>query len=299
MIFRMIHIKEGFAERLIDFTSGVNLIHSEKNSRGKTTLLRFMLYSLGYNIPNTRKIKFDRCEVTANLSCEKCGEITLFRCSNSYMSLYEQQSDFNPNMPLRGMIYFADLYGKYIEECRRNIYGHRLVQIPTPKYVVFYIGDEKHQDVEKLRLSDAFIHSDESGEFEWTATMIALSPGQNEELLEKCRPLKEYTIFVNTLKYKIKTMTLEDAVEETIKECIAQGILTEFLKAHRAEVLMSCITEFNKEVYEMDIREEGRLENLHSNIKNLMESLEISVEEACKLLKVEEKEYEYIKSLIK
>lgn len=62
---------------------------------------------------------------------------------------------------------------------------------------------------------------------------------------------------------------------------------------------MSCITEFNKEVYEMDIREEGRLENLHSNIKNLMESLEISVEEACKLLKVEEKEYEYIKSLIK
>ena len=60
MIFRSIHIKEGLAERLVDFTSGVNLIHSEKNSRGKTTLLRFMLYALGYNIPNTRKIKFDR-----------------------------------------------------------------------------------------------------------------------------------------------------------------------------------------------------------------------------------------------
>lgn len=85
MIFRSIHIKEGLAERLVDFTSGVNLIHSEKNSRGKTTLLRFMLYALGYNIPNTRKIKFDRCEVTANLSCEKCGDITLFRCSNSYI----------------------------------------------------------------------------------------------------------------------------------------------------------------------------------------------------------------------
>ena len=43
MIFRSIHIKEGLAERTIDYSSKVNLIHSEKNSRGKTTLLRFML----------------------------------------------------------------------------------------------------------------------------------------------------------------------------------------------------------------------------------------------------------------
>ena len=70
MIFRSIHIKEGLSERTIDFSDGVNLIHSVKNSRGKTTLVRFLLYSLGYNIPNTRKIKFDRCEVTAKLYSE-------------------------------------------------------------------------------------------------------------------------------------------------------------------------------------------------------------------------------------
>lgn len=85
MIFRSIHIKEGLAEKTIDYSSKVNLIHSEKNSRGKTTLLRFMLYSLGYNIPNTRKIRFNRCEVTAQLSCETCGDITLFRCDDSYV----------------------------------------------------------------------------------------------------------------------------------------------------------------------------------------------------------------------
>ena len=231
-----------------------------------------------------------------------------------YMSLYEQQSDFNPNMPLRGIIYFSDLYSKYIEEKRYNIYGHRLVKIPTPKYVVFYIGDEKHYDIEKLRLSDAFVHPDTSGEFEWTATMIALNPGQNEALLEKCRPLREYTVFVNTIKSKIKSMPLEEAVEETIKECIAQGILAEFLIAHRAEVLMSCITEFNKELYEMDLKEEarelglaegraeglteGRLKNLTENTSRLMKSLNLSLDEVCKLLEIEGEDYDYVKSNI-
>lgn len=47
MIFQSIRIKEGFAERTFDFTDGVNLIFSKENSKGKTTLLRFMLYSLG------------------------------------------------------------------------------------------------------------------------------------------------------------------------------------------------------------------------------------------------------------
>lgn len=64
MIFKSISIKEGMSERTITFSEGVNLIFSRENSKGKTTLLRFMLYSLGYNIPSTRKIKFEQCEVT-------------------------------------------------------------------------------------------------------------------------------------------------------------------------------------------------------------------------------------------
>ena len=47
MIFKSIIIREGFFSRKIDFDENVNLIFSKKNSRGKTTLLRFILYSLG------------------------------------------------------------------------------------------------------------------------------------------------------------------------------------------------------------------------------------------------------------
>lgn len=85
MIFQSIRIKEGFGERTFEFTNGVNLIFSKENSKGKTTLLRFMLYSLGYNIPNTRKIKFDRCEVVSTIFVDNVGEIVLARCSNDFI----------------------------------------------------------------------------------------------------------------------------------------------------------------------------------------------------------------------
>lgn len=85
MIFQSIRIKEGFLERTIDFADGVNLIFSNGNSKGKTTLLRFMLYSIGYNIPNTRKIKFDRCEVVSTILVDNSGKMVLARYSNDFI----------------------------------------------------------------------------------------------------------------------------------------------------------------------------------------------------------------------
>lgn len=85
MIFQSIRIKEGFTERTIDFADGVNLIFSKGNSKGKTTLLRFMLYSLGYNIPNTRKIKFDRCEVVSTILVDNARKMALVRYSNDFI----------------------------------------------------------------------------------------------------------------------------------------------------------------------------------------------------------------------
>jgi hypothetical protein len=188
-----------------------------------------------------------------------------------YLSLYEQQSSFNPNMPLRGMFYFSDSYSRFITRGKYNIYGHKLIRIPTPRYVIFYNGDEKRADIEKLRLSDAFIHPDDSGEFEWTATLISLNPGQNEELLENCKPLREYAIFVNKIKEYTKKLSLADAVEKAVQECIEEGVLADFLRIHRAEVLDVCIKEFNEEVYRKGIWEEGAEEGFERGVKHGME----------------------------
>lgn len=85
MIFQSIRIKEGLVERTFKFTNGVNLVFSKNNSKGKTTLLRFMLYSLGYNIPNTKKIKFDYCEVVSRVLVDTIGVLILSRYSYDYI----------------------------------------------------------------------------------------------------------------------------------------------------------------------------------------------------------------------
>lgn len=131
MIFRSIHIKEGISERTIEFSDGVNLIHSDKNSRGKTTLVRFLLYSLGYNIPNTRKIKFDRCEVTTKLHSEKCGDMTLFRCSNSYIVATFGEEQITYVLP------------DQMDELHRMIYGTDNAEILDNLLGAFYVDQEK------------------------------------------------------------------------------------------------------------------------------------------------------------
>lgn len=79
MILKSLYLKEGLFERKIEFSNGINLIHSDYNSCGKTTLLCFILYALGYSIPSTKKIKFQNCEVELIIQNDKEEIIKLVR----------------------------------------------------------------------------------------------------------------------------------------------------------------------------------------------------------------------------
>ena len=203
---------------------------------------------------------------------------------DSYLSLWEQQSTFNPNMPIRGLMYYGNLYNSYIKERGLNIYGSSIVKLPTPKYIVFYNGTRNRASVEKLKLSDAFIQKELGHEFEWTATMINLNHGKNEELLSKCKVLSDYMTLINKIRlYKRRTDNMKDAVNRAIDECIKEGVLTEFLKKHRGEVMLSCLTEFDEEVYREGLLEEGREEgreettiNIAKNLLDVLSNEEIS-----------------------
>ena len=123
------------------------------------------------------------------------------------MCWYEQQSTFNPNMPLRGFFYFAQLYHKHLvkkenskesakETAPKNILSSRLVKIPTPRFFVFYNGNKELPDMAKFRLSDAFITPDKTGDFEWTATVVNITLGSNERLAKNCKSLYDYAKFI-------------------------------------------------------------------------------------------------------
>lgn len=71
-----------------------------------------------------------------------------------YLNLYEHQSTFNPNMPLRDLFYVAREYQNLIED--QSLYASTLIKIPAPRFVIFYNGVKEQQERRILKLSDAY-----------------------------------------------------------------------------------------------------------------------------------------------
>ena len=131
MNFKSIRIKEGMIERNISFFDNVNLVFSEKNSCGKTTLLRFLLYSLGYNIPNTKKIKFTNCEVETVIESEVSGEIALLRISKDFIDVTINGNKQTFILPDQQNELHKIIYGTDNKEILNNLLG------------IFYVDQEK------------------------------------------------------------------------------------------------------------------------------------------------------------
>lgn len=142
--------------------------------------------------------------------------------------------------------------------------------MPAPQYVIFYNGSGKHEDEEILKLSDAFQTKERIEGYEWTARMLNINYGRNKVLMEKCKPLQDYAIFIDKVKTYIgQKQPLREAVVRATEECIKEDVMAEFLKAHRAEVIDVCITEYNEEKVMDAIREEGREEGREELILNV------------------------------
>ena len=182
------------------------------------------------------------------------------------MQLYEHQSTVNPNMPLRNLFYVSDLLQKYIYEEGRDIYSRKQIKIPTPKFVVFYNGDEEQPERKEILLSKAFSANTGETNMELVVLQININKGQNEELKAACKTLQEYAEFTERAREHRKEMELEDAIRTTIDECIRDGILKDFLLKNKAEVYHMCLYEFDVELHERVLREEereeGRLEGI-------------------------------------
>ena len=182
------------------------------------------------------------------------------------MQLYEHQSTVNPNMPLRNLFYVSDLLQKYIYEEGIDIYSRKQIKIPTPKFVVFYNGDEEQPERKEIRLSKAFSANTGETNMELVVLQININKGQNEELKAACKTLQEYAEFTERAREHRKEMELEDAIRTTIDECIRDGILKDFLLKNKAEGYHMCLYEFDVELHERVLREEereeGRLEGI-------------------------------------
>ena len=166
--------------------------------------------------------------------------------------LYEHQSTINPNIPLRDLIYIGIEYQQFVND--KSLYSSKLQKIPAPKFMVFYNGTDDVEDSMELKLSSAYEHLAGEPDLELKVLMLNVNEGHNKELMEQCQTLREYAKYVALVRKYKKEMKLDAAVKCAVDECIQSGILAEFLKKNRAEVIAVSIFEYDKEEEEKKLR---------------------------------------------
>ena len=171
------------------------------------------------------------------------------------LALYEQQSTLNPNLPLRFLMYITDIYSAYTKDM--NIYGSKKVQIPLPSFVIFYNGVKSQPDRTEFLLSELFHPTTDQPALELKAVMLNINKGHNQELMNACHTLRDYSEYVARIRTYSAEMPLTDAVEKAITECIHENILRDFLLKNRAEAKAMSIYEYDEEKTLRMFREEG------------------------------------------
>ncbi|MCR4895337.1 MAG: hypothetical protein K5891_01020 [Lachnospiraceae bacterium] len=211
----------------------------------------------------------------------------------SSLNLYEQQSTVNPNIPLRGFLYLSKLYQKLFGD-HTDLYSSRKIPLPTPQFIVFFNGDDKEEDRRELRMSDAFSGSCKgTPALDCVTTLININYGHNAELMEKCKELKGYAILIDKIRTKTKAgMSLEDAANEAIDECISEDVLADILNTHRAEATDMILEEYNEELHIQNEKEISFAAGRESTIFSLIQDGDLSLEKGASKLDISISELE-------
>ena len=182
------------------------------------------------------------------------------------LNLYEHQSTFCPNLPLRFLLYIAAEYEGLVAKMNANIYGRSLIPLPAPQCVVFYNGDDEIADQQYLYLTDAF--ADETGTkpescIELAVRVLNINHGHNPDLMAACKRLNEYSRFVDRIKKcRRNGLSTDQSIDAAVVYCIDHGIMEDILLPFRAEVKKMLLTEYNERKYMRMFRKEARAEGL-------------------------------------
>ena len=220
MKFIEIVIKEGMMEKRVAFSEVANLIYSKKNSSGKTTFLRTILYALGYPIPSTKGIKFDNMEFW--LSVENLGKKYKLYRKESYLSIDDGIEMVGYSLP-------TDFY-----DIMKRVTGCEEQEVIDNLLGAFYMDQEKGWTL--LNRGKAIGNIS----FKIEELVRGLSGIDCEEQIKQLeavkRQLKKYEYMHSVAKYQEEINEVgENLSYDTEDETIVRKI--EFLHAERIPVL--------------------------------------------------------------
>lgn len=209
------------------------------------------------------------------------------------LSLYEHQSTYSANLTLRFLFYVSDLFSAMTKE--ENLYKKKGVKLPSPRFLIFYNGEEKMEERKILRLSELYSVEDKMPALELEAVMLNINQGYNQELLDASKTLQEYVEYTQRVRKYAGQMDLTEAVERAITECIREGILADFLKQNRSEAKKVSIYEYDVRMEREEAREEGIEQGIVMGKQELLKNLiqkklqkGLSVPEIAQMLETEE-----------
>ncbi len=227
-----------------------------------------------------------------------------FIVKNRHIILLEHQSTVNDNMPLRILWYIAELYRQHVTA--KSPYQSKRIDLPAPKFYVFYNGRANMPKQWQLRLSDAF--GDTKGAMELIVEVININDAAGNELLDKCAPLKAYSTFVAKVRESVhEGCTLDQAVPRAIQYCIANGYLTEYFTEKQEKEVFDMVSfqwdqELALEVRAEEAREEGMEKGMEKervfSIRSLMANLQLTAEKAMDALSIPKEEQARYKAML-
>jgi len=192
-----------------------------------------------------------------------------FEIGGKLVVLIEHQSTINPNMPLRLLMYIAEVYERMID--RKTIYSTKPVFVPWPEFFVLYNGEDPFPDEKILKLSDLFENPQDLGLsgklkpfLELEVKVININEGRNKKILARCSKLAEYSVLMFKVReFKKEQRNLKEAIKKAVIYCQKHGILKEYLETHGSEVVGMLHVEWNlddaKAVWYEEAREDEKL----------------------------------------
>ena len=191
----------------------------------------------GSNYSNPDDIQFNTIEDAVYMSMKNDVSFIIL----DEMNLWEHQSSFNPNMPMRFLTYGTQLYEKFTATSGYYKFSRKLQRLPKPHCICFYNGIEEQPEQQILKLSDAF---GGEGDIEVKVKMFNVNYGKNRALMETCQPLREYAWLVDRVREHQRVMqNLEAAVDASIDEMPDSFVIRTLINAHRSGVRSMVLTE--------------------------------------------------------
>ena len=130
----------------------------------------------------------------------------------------------------------------------KDRYRTALVKIPAPEFYTFYNGKAEFPLEQELFLSDSFLDSNGKSSLELMVKVININSNKAHSILDKCEVLKEYSLFIDTVRKYSKE---EDSIKKAVQECMERRILADYLRRKGSEVINMLIAEYS---YEKDIQ---------------------------------------------